>query len=226
MLASSQVLLGIILGYVFFSIFESIAHKYLLHAKRRTRIYWHKLGYLGKYINNSWFSHHVVHHHKTFRTNHVTLFDSKQQEKELNQLLIENNKREIIHSSYGLRIGNIYEKIRYLYPHFLWLLIVCYAGGGYFTLGILVPLFFYIWIAEYVHPYIHLPYRKAIDIASPIMRLVIKTKYFKYLARHHYLHHKYLNCNFSLMLGADWFLGCHRLPNEIDLIEMSNLGLE
>ena len=225
MIASSQTLLGVALGYILFSIFESVVHKYLLHAKWYARSYWRKLGYLGEYIFNSWYSHHVVHHCKTFKTNHVTLFDSEQQEKELRQFLIENNKEQIILSRYGLRIGNCYERIRYLYPHFLWLFIVCYTGGAWFTLGLLIPLFFYIWVAEYVHPYIHLPYRKAIDTAPPLMRLVIKTRYFKYLAQHHYLHHKYINCNFNLMLGADWFLGCHRSPNKNDLIEMNNLGL-
>lgn len=93
MLASGQtLLLGIALGYIFFSIFESIAHRYLLHAKRHTRIYWKNLGCLGEYITNSWYSHYVIHHCRTFRTSHVTIFDSKQQEKELEQFLIENDK--------------------------------------------------------------------------------------------------------------------------------------
>lgn len=220
-----QILLGIVLGYILFSVTESIVHRYFLHAKWHTRKAWRKLGYVGAYINNSWYSHHVVHHCKTFKTNHVTAFDSEQQKKELNQALIANGNESIILSSYGLRVGNLYEKIRYLYPHYLWVFMVCYFAGSWFALGILVPLFFYIWVAEYVHPYLHLPYNKAIETASPLMQLFIKTSYFKYLAQHHYLHHKYINCNFNLMLGADWFLGCHQSPNEEDQMEMINLAL-
>lgn len=225
MIALSQIILGIVLGYILFSITESIIHRYILHANERRREAWSKLGYLGVYINNSWYSHYVVHHCKTFKTDHVTMFDSKQQERELSDFLTKNGKEQVVLNSCGLRVGGFYERIQYLYPHLLWLFAICYFGGGWFALGVLVPLFFYVWAAEYVHPYIHLPYNKAISTASPLMRLVIKNKYFKYLARHHYLHHKYINCNFNLMLGGDWFCGCHRSPSKKDLIEINNLGL-
>lgn len=218
-------MLGSVLGYILFSIAESIVHKYLLHAKWQTRKSWRRLGYLGAYLNNSWYSHHVIHHFRTFKTNHVTLFDSERQMRELDQLLIANDKKLIILNSYGLRVGNLYEKIRYCYPHVWWIFIICYFGEGWFALGVLAPLFFYIWIAEHVHPYIHLSHHKRTATASPFMRLVMKTDYFKFLVQHHYLHHKYINCNFNLMLGADWLLGCHRSPETEELIEMTHLGL-
>lgn len=220
-----QIVLGIVLGYILFSITESVVHRYILHAQGRRRKSWRKLGRLGVYINNSWYSHHVVHHNKTFTTNYVTMFDSKQQERELSDFLTKNGKEQIVLNSYGLRVGGFYERLQYLYPHLLWFFVICYLGGVWLTLGALVPLFLYIWVAEYVHPYIHLPYYKAIDAAPSFMRLVIKTRYFKYLARYHFLHHKYISCNFNLMLGGDWFWGCHRSPNKKDLAEMIDLGL-
>ncbi|MDP1549043.1 MAG: hypothetical protein Q8L97_02620 [Nitrosomonas sp.] len=225
MIAFGQFVLGTSLGYLLFSIAESIVHKYFLHAKWQTRKYWPKLGYLGTYLQNSWYSHHVVHHHSTFKSNHVTLFDSEHQRRELNQLLTENGKNSIIFSNYGLRVGNIFEKIKYLCPHLPWIIAACYFGGGWFTLGLFVPLCFYIWIAEYAHPYLHFPYNLAIDSASTLMRLVLRTKYFRFLTQHHYLHHKYINCNFNLLLGADWLLGYHQSPNEKEFIEIKKLGL-
>lgn len=225
MIAFYQFVLGISLGYLLFSIAESIVHKYFLHAKRQTREYWPKLGFLGTYLQNSWYSHHVAHHHRTFKSNHVTLFDSEHQRKELNQLLTENGKNSIIFSSYGLRVGDFFEKIKYLCPHLPWIITVCYFGGGWFTLGLCIPLCFYIWIAEYVHPYLHFPYNQAINSASTLMRFVLRTQYFRLLTQHHYLHHKYSNCNFNLMLGADRLLGCHQSPNEKELIEINKLGL-
>ncbi len=39
MIAFGQFVLGISLGYLLFSIAESIVHKYFLHAKRQTREY-------------------------------------------------------------------------------------------------------------------------------------------------------------------------------------------
>ena len=105
MIVLGHTVLGMVLGYIFFSIAESVIHKYILHANTRRRRFWDKLGYLGIYINNSWYSHHVVHHCKTFRTDHVTMFDSKQQEQELSDYLTKNGKEQIVLNSYGLRVG-------------------------------------------------------------------------------------------------------------------------
>jgi hypothetical protein len=216
---------GAVLGYILFSVFECMAHKYVLHAKRSTRNSWARLGSLGAYINDSWYAHHVIHHYKTFQTDHVTQFDSAQQEQELNQWLIARGKRSSVLSNHGLRVGNFLEKIRYLYPHLPWITVVCYLGGGEFAIGVLIPLFFYVWVAEHVHPNMHRPHQEAMRIASPLMKHLLNTRYFKALVRHHYLHHKFVDCNFNLMLGADWFLGCHRSPSKAELLEMSDLGL-
>ena len=70
-----------------------------------------------------------------------------------------------------------------------------------------------------------MPYEKALKTASPFMKWFLLTPYFKFLAQHHYLHHRYVNCNFNLLLGGDVICRKQRFPNEEDLIEMKKLGL-
>lgn len=220
-----QIILGITLGYILLSITESISHEKFLHATPQFRKRLDQLGTLGKYMNASWYSHHVVHHFKTFQKDYVTMFSSKEEEKKLEESLIRNGRGYIVTDSYGLRIGSLHKKIQYFYTHIIQFSIMCYIGGLWFTLGALLPAFFYVWVAEYVHPYLHLSYDKALKQASPLMRIFIKTKYFTYLSRHHFIHHKYTECNYSLMLGGDLFWRTHRSANKEDLDEMKALGL-
>ncbi len=117
MVTLGQIILGVILGYILFSITESVIHRNILHAKGRRRKSWRKLRHLGVYINNSWYSHHVVHHCKTFRTDYVTMFYSRQQERELSDFLTKNGREQVVLNSSGHRAGSFCESMQYLYPH-------------------------------------------------------------------------------------------------------------
>ena len=131
----------------------------------------------------------------------------------------------MILDSYGLRIGSLHRKMQYLYTHILQLSLILYFASVWAAAGIIAMVIFYLWLAEHVHPYIHLSHKAALKSASPPMKIFINSRYFGYLAKHHYLHHKYINCNFNLLLGADYLLGCHRDPDKKDTIEMEELGL-
>ncbi len=49
------------------------------------------------------------------------------------------------------------------------------------------------------------------------------SKIFRYLARHHFLHHRHMNTNFNtLFLGFDLVLGTQAKANEADLLEIRN----
>lgn len=225
MIELEQIIIGLVFGYLSITITESLSHGKLLHASAQRVKSWEKHGLLGRYIYSSWYSHHVVHHFRTFRKNHVTMFASTEEEERLRKDLIEKGKEGVVHDSYGLRIGSTRRKVQYLYTHIPPLSLIAYFTGIWSTAGIIVVTGFYIFAAEYVHPYIHLPYRDALGSASPSMKLFIRSRYFRHLATHHYIHHKYVNCNFNLVLGGDYLLGCHRSPEPEDLIEMEKLGL-
>jgi hypothetical protein len=223
--ASGQIFCGLMMGYVLLCISESLSHNHFLHGSKKIRNIWKKTGLLGNYVLNSWYSHHVVHHYRTFKTNHITQFNSKAEENDLSLDLSAMGKRQIVKNSYGLRVGSPKEWIKYFYPHIPHYLALCLLGGGWFSLGACFPMFFYGWLAHFVHPYLHMSYEKALMTASPSMKFFLRTPYFKYLAQHHYLHHRYVNCNFNLMLGGDFFWRSHRIANQADIEHMQELGI-
>ncbi len=225
MIAALQVLAGVLIGYLVLCISESASHRHLLHAQPKFRRFWKRMSGLGDYIHNSWYSHHVVHHYRTFRQDYVTQFKSADEEETLKADLIRRGKKQISLNSYGLRVGNFKQWIKYLYPHLPHYVLMCYLGGLWFSLGALVPLLFYQWLAHFAHPYLHMNYQLALKNASPLMRPFLRSTYFRFLAQHHFMHHKYVECNFNLMLGGDVIWQCQRFPSAEDYAEMLALGM-
>ncbi len=80
-------------------------------------------------------------------------------------------------------------------------------------------------LSRWIHPYLHLDHETAIRCAPSFIAILLGTPYFRAVARHHYLHHKYPNKNFNLLLGGDWILGRHRSASADDIDKMKALGL-
>lgn len=220
-----QLVCGVVLGYLVLCISESASHRHFLHASPRIRKFWQRIGSVGRYIHNSWYSHHVVHHYRTFRQDHVTQFTSAGEEAVLRDDLTRRGKRQIALNSYGLRVGSPTEFIKYVYPHVPHYALLCWLGGIWFTAGALLPVLMYQWLAHYVHPYLHMNYAQALTTASPLMRPFLRSRYFRFLAQHHFLHHKYVHCNYNLLLGGDLVWQRQRYPSREDYREMQALGL-
>lgn len=216
---------GLVLGYALLCISESASHRHFLHASPRIRKFWKQIGGIGNYIHNSWYSHHVVHHYRTFRQDYVTQFKTPDEERSLRADLTRRGKQQIVLNSYGLRVGSLKEFIKYVYPHVPHYTLLCYLGGSWFTLGAMLPVLFYQWLAHYAHPYLHMNYELALQTASPLMRHFLHTPYFRFLAQHHFLHHKYVHCNYNLLLGGDPVWRRQRFASPADLAEMQALGL-
>jgi hypothetical protein len=57
------------------------------------------------------------------------------------------------------------------------------------------------------------------------LHFVFSTRYFRFIARHHWIHHQYPDYNFNLLPGGDFLLGRHRQPVPADLQDMAVAGL-
>jgi hypothetical protein len=80
-------------------------------------------------------------------------------------------------------------------------------------------------LSMFIHPYLHLPHREALERAPRPLAFLLRTRYFRAIARHHYLHHSHPGCNFNLLMGGDWLLGTHRRPTAADLRAMAVLDI-
>ena len=77
--------------------------------------------------------------------------------------------------------------------------------------------------------YLHMSYATAEEKAPGWLRPCLGWKVTKFVWRHHYLHHKYINVNFNLFaawrLSGDFVRGVYREPSEHDIQQMQTLGI-
>ena len=218
--------IGFVLGYLIITISESFFHRYIQHAPKNVRRKHKYLWKLGSSLRQAWYSHHVVHHYKTFRHDFTVQFRTQEEKARLDSYLNDQNMTEITETDYGVRIGpKVKYYLKYISPTLPIFTLACAIGGVTFSLGALIPLIMWPMLAEFVHPYLHMKYEDIRTEAPFYARLISKTTYFKWLAIHHWMHHRYEHCNYNLLLGGDMILGVQRFPRSSDWNDISEAGL-
>jgi hypothetical protein len=224
--AAALVFFGFVCGYLAASLCESFFHRIIGHASPALRRLYGKAGPPGQAMIESWHAHHVVHHILTFRADHVTQFSSESERARLNAHLKRRQANGIIECRYGLTIGCRPESYaRFVAPALPVFLALCWLGGGWFALGAFAPFCAMPVFSQFIHPYLHMRHALVVKQGPALIRLLAKTRYFKYLARHHWLHHRYTGCNYNLLLGGDILLAVHRRAAPHDLDAMRAIGL-
>ena len=222
-----DLILGLCLGYLIVTLCKSFYHRVSGHATHKLRQLCPKLGSLGHIILDRWYSHYVIHHCTTFKHNYVTQFSSRQEQLACTEKLESENNHHIVAQSFGLRVVDTpIDYFSYMAPTVPFIMVLCcFNPTVEFILGALVPLAIMPLMSEFIHPLLHMDYQIAQQQAHPILKPILKTRYFKYLAHHHWLHHRHPKYNFNLMLGGDWLFGCHRKATTEEITEMKALGL-
>jgi hypothetical protein len=208
---------GVVIGYLTVSLCESFFHRTIQHASPGFRKMCRRLSTPGSWFHSAWLSHHVVHHCLTYKVGHFTQFTNAEEERNLRQMLIKKGRGNFVKRDYGVRIGGPSDIVLYMAPTMPVFIAVCYFGGLWFTLGAILPLVFWPLVAQFIHPYLHMTRTQAMSCAPLAIRLFLRTPYYRYLFCHHWLHHKYEDCNFNLVLGGDVFLGCQQWPTDEEL---------
>lgn len=225
MFEAERIITGVLVGYLVVSICESFFHRTMGHTSACLRKLCRSSGMAGGLILRAWYSHCVIHHFGTYCENHVTQFSSAEEETRLRRKLAAVGKGHIPAQDYGLRVGGPAEFLRYVAPTLPFVALVCWFGGGWFSLGAVVPLIVMPLMSEFIHPLLHLTYDEACEAAPPFLKPLVATRYFRYVACYHWLHHRHLDVNFNLMLGGDYILGRHRAPTRAEFAEMAAIGL-
>jgi hypothetical protein len=220
-----RVFSGVVVGYLIVTVCESLFHRAVGHAPPQLRRLWGRARTVGAFFLRAWYSHHVVHHLRTFRRDHVTQFSSPEEEARLRSSLIAHERGHVVEQGYGLRVGGPGEFLRHVAPTLPVFLAACWLGGAWFTAGAALPLLAMPLVSELVHPYLHMGQERAAREVPALLRPLLATSYFRFVARHHWLHHRYTDCNYNLLPGGDFLLGVHRRPSPEDLAEMAAIGL-
>ena len=218
-----QIVVGLMLGYVVVSLLESLVHRVIYHAGPRTRRLWAQHPRISGPFRHAYFSHGIVHHRWTFRRNFVTQFTSEHERERLDQSMQGPQGLLIRREHYGMTLRGV-GIVWFNLPMVPVVLLIGLLCGPWVLVGALPALAVYSCLAMFVHPYLHRPH-DAVAGASPVLRWMLKTGYIRFLRQHHYLHHRYADCNFNLLLGGDVVLGRYRVPTAQDWDEMCRLGL-
>lgn len=218
-----QLILGTILGYFVGTVWESLTHQYVYHAGTTLRALWKKNEVIYKVMTRGFFQHAIVHHGMTFKKDYITQFRSEQEREALDAILPPELADSIRLEGYGLT------------PHKLSLLFYSVQAVAAVPIGLLigpwaavvsVPIMISgMFMARFVHVYLHMPHAQALRIAPPLTAWFLKTRYARFIARYHYLHHKYTHCNYNLFFGGDILFGKVRKPSSKDLETMRTVGL-
>ncbi|HET6378302.1 MAG TPA: hypothetical protein VFG05_08375 [Methylocella sp.] len=217
---------GFVCGYLAASLCESLFHRIIGHASPALRRLYRKAGPPGQAMIVSWHAHHAVHHILTFRADHVTQFMSGSEQARLDAHLKKRHAGGVIACGYGLMIGRRPESFaKFMAPSLPVFLALSLLGGCWFALGAFAPFCAMPVFSQFVHPYLHMRHELVLKQGPALIRLFARTRYFKYLARHHWLHHRYMGCNYNLLLGGDVLLGVHRRAALQDLDAMRAIGL-
>ena len=240
--AALMIVGGFLIGYMVSTLIESILHQKISDAPKKTVNFWMRYPRFFAIFINANYSHHVIHHRKTFRKNYVTEFEDDQERNALDKVLAARGTHgNIIRKShYAIKLQGTGVLV-FILP-FIPVIALLFTisppmfAGAFSVATTLSPL-----LNNFIHPYLHMPHEEAIRRAPKGIVLFLKTSYFRKMIRHHYVHHKYVACNFNLLLGGDWLRQSfrnffsrreaapkhrvNRLPSATDEEEMRKLGL-
>lgn len=233
---------GLLVGYIASSLVESITHQKISDAPRKSVKSWSRYPRLLKPLIQANYSHHVIHHCKTFRGSYIKQFRSQLERDQLDAELSDHGRHGciIIKSNYAIKLQGT-GVISFTLPFIplIALMFVCFDRS--FALGFTIAATLPPLLSNFIHPFLHMRYDDALAQAPRIIKFMLKTRYFRQMIRHHYLHHRYMACNFNLLLGGDWLRqavrniapgnGCFaakqvfRRATNCDLEDMKSLGL-
>jgi len=193
-----------ITSYTIATLWEHYQHKEILHAdsakvkKWKNSSFWvHQVLYHGGY-----YAHHIVHHQKTFKTGYTCQFSSPEEQKKLDDFLIEKFGKTDSQQNYGLTINTFYEYAMFILPAFFLLPILAFFLEFYQLVIFTVPLFFPLLLSKYIHPILHTNMKNR--------HWIYNNFYTRKIYKTHFIHHQDSSKNFNLLLGGDWIMGSYQ----------------
>lgn len=155
----------------------------------------------------------------------VRQFESREEQERLDRWIVETQgDRRMIREQYGVSLAGL-GILAFAAPVLPFFALYALFLPAAVVAGALLPLVAYPLSSLVLHPYLHMPRAEAMARASRPMRWLLDTRYVRFISRHHYLHHRYMHCNYNLLWLGDLLLGRHRRPSDEDLTEMRSQGM-
>lgn len=222
-----QLLLGLGLGYLIGSWVESFMHEYVSDAHPRAVRRWLRSPRLLRPLINTHYSHHTIHHVRTYRAGHVTQFRSEAEKAQLTEDLLARGAhgRTILAGAYGTRLHGTGVLV-FVAPLVIFFPVFWFSLGPWGFAAGCVTLLLPPFMSHFVHPWLHRPFEQGQAEAPPWLAWLLRTRYLRAVYRNHFLHHRYGGIsNFNLVLGADVLRRRTRVLTPRDLEVMEEIGM-
>jgi hypothetical protein len=227
MMTGVHVVVGLAIGYILASFIESILHEYVSDAPPPRVRQWRQYPRLFRVPLNTYFSHHVIHHHQTFRKNHITQFDTPEQRARVHRVLRARGRhgRMIIGGDYANR-PHAEGGFVFTLPALLSALLLSLVLPSGMAIGSGLALTLPTALSYWVHPYLHRSFDDGQKSAPAFIAFLLRTAYLKVVYRSHFMHHRYGGTsNYNLVLGADILRNRVRAPSRDDIRAMAAVGM-
>ena len=227
MIELAQTAAGLITGYAIASYIESYLHEHVSDAPQASVRSWRRFPRLLRPLINTNSSHHVIHHHRTFRANHVTQFRNQAEQAKLHEALLARGRHGRI------IIGGDYANKLHAEGAFVFCLPAILIGAAAslflpwsFLLGLVPMLCLPPLLSYFVHPYLHMSFEDGQARAPRALAALLRTGYMRAVYRNHFIHHEHGGTsNYNLLLGADVLRRRTIPPSETDYLEMKKIGI-
>jgi hypothetical protein len=218
--------LGLMIGYIAGSFIESVAHQYISDAPAHWRRFWKRHPRLFRQLLETFYSHHVVHHVRTFRKDHVTQFSSFNEKDRLDEDLKRRGRHgELIRRArYAIKLQSE-GAVTFVAPLLAFWPVIYVTFEIWIALGAMVTMAVPPILSNWVHPYLHMRQVDACKIAPKWISFLLRSAYGRKMVKNHFLHHRYEDCCYNLALGGDILRGTERQASTEDLADMERIGL-
>ena len=222
----AQLLIGFVSGYIAASLIESFMHQHVSDAPQKTVRLWERYPALFGYFMRTRYSHHVVHHRRTFKQDFVTQFRNDAERDALDAELGQKGAhgKIILESDYAVKLHGSGALV-FVAPLLPAVLAAGICLNAPAAIGATAALALPPLLSNFVHPYLHMRHEEALLQAPWFVSLLLGTWYFRAMARNHYMHHRYVASNFNLLLGGDLLRLKYRRPGLTDQVVMAQLGI-
>ncbi len=202
-----RLLIAVAVSYVIATLWESAVHRGVLHADRKRRLNWRRRGGVFHLLRKAYFSHHIVHHQLTYRTDFFVQFDQEEARERLDHRLPSTMEERVRKNRYGLTISSWLENgVFILIPSMLCMGVFLLLAPSFVWLGVGIA-FMPMLLSRFIHPLLHMSEGECEQDLPRPLRTLSRTTLFRWLQRYHFMHHQDHRCNFNLFPGGDFLLG-------------------
>lgn len=217
--------LGLILGLLSGTITESFGHKFFGHPSAWQLKLYFKCPKLFYPMLKAYYHHSVIHHEHTFKENILQQFKNEEDKQKVDAWIRNTFSKSfsalIFSEQYNLTLKGISGILPFALPFTFGPILIFFSFGKVAFFASLVTAYTPVLMSKYIHPLVHVPLGL---VDTPwIAKKISRTTYMKKILQNHFLHHKYLDTNFNLLLGGDKILGLYRQPTDDEKIELEDV---